>query len=244
MALAKNKEDEAELPKWEKLEEAGVKFTLKRFIGDEEVVSRQELQKLWNRTDKTIQRNVKDGMPLHEASSPRFQIFALKSAERWRDGNIDKVFSAKTEKVEHSQEPNDFTEVSAKSDMARKLTADADKAELEVKLSKLKLDTAEGLVVDANDLDRSMSELAIVHKTDKIQDENLLPVLLENKNSGEIKKILQEHNKKRLEMLDKLVSKEFKSSETLYDIVEVILKQLHGGTEPESLIKRIKGSLI
>lgn len=244
MALAKNSEDITEISKWKKLEESGIKITLKRFIGDEEVVSRQELIALWNKSDKTIQRNVKDGMPTHEASNTRFQIFSLKQAERWRDGNIDKVFSAKTDKLVSIPQQEDREDLEFKTDMERKLKADADKAELEVKLSALKLATAEGLVVDANDLDRSMAELAIVHKTDKIQDENLLPVLLENKNAGEIKKLLQEHNKKRLEMLDKLVNKEFQSENTLYDIVEETLHQLKDGIEPESLIKRIKGSLI
>ena len=89
-----------------------------------------------------------------------------------------------------------------------------------------------------------MSELAVVHKTDKIHDENLLPILLENKNAGEIRSLLQEHNFERLEMLDKIVNKEFKSAETMYDIIEAVLQNLKSGTEPESIIKRINGSLI
>jgi len=243
MAVAKNSEDIAEISKWKKLEESGIEITLKRFIGNEEVVSRQELITLWNKSDKTIQRNVKDGMPTHEASSSRFQIFPLKRAEKWRDGNIDKVFSAKTDKLVDIPQQEDREDLELKTDMERKLKAEANTAETRDEAEKLKLEILKKTVIDANDLDRAMSELAIVHKTDKIQDENLLPVLLENKNAGEIKKLLQEHNKKRLEMLDKLVNKEFQSENTLYDIVEVILQQLKEGKEPWSLIKRINGTI-
>jgi len=243
--LTKNKSDlEAkELNKWKKVSS---EINLKRFTGDDEVVSKQELMEIWGKSSKTIQRYVKDGMPVHEASSKTFQIFKIKEVTAWRDGSIDKTMSIRTQtpsekEVDINDDGGGNTQTN---DMLRKLAADADDAELKVKLNKLKLAEAEGRVVDANDLDRAMSELAVVHRTDKIHDENLLPILLENKDAGEIKTLLQEHNFERLKMLDEIVNKEFTSEETLYDMVEVILQELKQGTEPESLIKRINGSLI
>lgn len=251
MVLAKNEADIKELPKWKKIQESGTEITLKRFIGKEEVVSKNELIELWGKSAKTIQRSVKDGMPVHFASSNRFQIFTLEKVNRWRDGNIDKTMSMKTSfsTTVNGLEvlmPNskDGEDIKLKTDIERKLKADADNAVLNVQLNELKLAEAEGRVVDAGDLDRSMSELAVVHKTDKIHDENLLPILLENKSVEEIKSLLQEHNFERLEMLDKIVNKEFKSAETMYDIIEAVLHKLKSGTEPESIIKRINGSLV
>jgi len=253
MQLAKSTSDLElkELPRWKKIAENNVKIYLKRFIKNKEVVSRQELVDIWGKSVKTIQRYIKDGMPIHPESTRVFQFFNLEEVTTWRDRSIDKVMSQKTAKPSTTEievnidvESDGDESLVALDDMSRKLKADADDAELKVKLNTIKLAEAEGRVVDANDLDRAMGELATVHKTDKIHDENLLPILLENKNAGEIKKLLQEHNFERLEMLDKIVNREFKSVETMYDVVEVVLQQLRDGVEPESLVKRLKGSLV
>lgn len=246
MVLAKNTSEEEikELSKWKKVENTGTTVTLKRFIENREVISKTELMKLWGKSTKTIQRYISDNMPIHEKSSRAFQIFDIEKVVSWRDGNIDKTMSIKTSALGEIEKSSKDLSADKTSDIERKLKADADDAELKVKLNTIKLAEAEGRVVDANDLDRAMSELAIVHKTDKIHDENLLPVILENKDAGEIKTLLQDHNHERLAMLDKIINKEFKSKETMYDIVEATLHQLKDGVEPESIVKRIKGSLI
>ena len=239
-----------ETKKWEKVEDRGVKIILKKFIHGKEVVSIVELEELLGRSKKTITRNINDGMPIHPEATTYFKFFELDEVMKWRKRNVDATMSATakakttkgmprlTPQVESPEPPPDLELLD---DVARKQKADADDAELKVKLNAIKLAEAEGRVVDANDLDKSMAELAIIHKTDKINDENLLPVLLENKDAGEIKQLLREHNFERLEMLTKLVNKEFKCKETLYDVVEVVLQQLKDGVEPSELIKRVKG---
>jgi len=251
MLLAKNNSELElkELPKWKKIATGNISIILKRFISNKEVVSKQELVELWGKSAKTIQRYVEKGMPVHPSSTRAFQVFELEEAKVWRDKSVDKVMSLKTEKpksreIEVDAETDSEDDAVEQNDLLRKLKADADSAELKVQLETIKLAEAENRVVDANDLDRSMSELAIVHKTDKIHDENLLPILLENKDAGEIKMLLQEHNFERLDMLDKIVNREFKSKETMYDIVEVVLQKLKDGVEPESLVKRLNGSLV
>jgi len=253
MTIAKNGDaDLKEISKWKKIEEAGTPLTLKRFIGDREVISKSELatKERLDVSSKTIQRNVAKGMPVHPCSTKLFQVFDWLDVVEWRDKSVDKVMSLKTKKPQttdidvNTDDQDDDDEQLPTDDLSRKLKADADDAELKVKLNTIKLAEAEGRVVDANDLDRAMSELAIVHKTDKINDENILPILLANKSATDIKLQLQKHNAKRLEELDKLVNKEFKSVETMYDIVEAVLQSLKQGIEPESIIKRIKGSLV
>ena len=243
-----SEEELKDLPKWQKIFDSGVKVFLKRFIEDDEVVTKPELMLLWDKNKKTIERYVKAGMPLHKNSVARFQIFSVKEVTAWRTGTVDQTMSDRTKNIDPSvldhTEDIATEEIKTRSDLSRKYSADAENAELIVQLNQMKLDTAKGSLVPADDLDRAMSELAIVHKTDKIHDENLLPALLQNKDAGEIKQLLQEHNFERLEMLDKIVNKEFKSTETMYDIVEAVLHQLKDGVEPESLVKRINGSLV
>ena len=217
------------------------------------IVQKKELADVLEVKIRQIGNYIKRGMPISSTGKRGVQNFETEICKNWKVKNIDKVMSTKTKLYKQSKsteieieidEKNTDEDEEVKCDLERKLKADADSAVIKVKLDNLKLAEAEGRVVDANDLDKSMSELAIVHKTDKINDENVLPILLANKTASEIKKQLQKFNTKRLEELDKLINREFKSVETLYDIVEVVLCQLKEGIEPESLIKRIKGSLI
>jgi len=215
------------------------------------LVQKKELAEFLGIKIRQIGNYIKSGMPIHSIGKRNAQLFDAEACKRWRDKTINKTMSMKTKKpitkeVEVSIDDvvDEDGNIVAVSDIERKMKADADDAELKVQLNTLKLAEAEGRVVDANDLDRAMSELAVVHKTDKIHDENLLPVLLENKDAGEIKLLLQEHNYERLKMLDKIVNREFKSEETMYDIVEAVLQKLKEGVEPESLVKRINGSLV
>jgi phage terminase Nu1 subunit (DNA packaging protein) len=216
---------------------------------------KKELAEILGVKIRQIGNYIKQGMPIHSTGKRNAQIFDIEACRKWQHKSVNKEFSSKTltpakvdkliEVTKGSQEENQEDEnVDQQNDMLRKLKADADRAETESDLAKVKLSVQRGMLVDANDLDRAMSELAIVHKTDKIHDENLLPVILENKNAGEIKLLLQEHNHDRLAMLDKIINKEFESNETLYEIVEAILHQLKKGIEPDSLIKRINGRLL
>jgi len=196
---------------------------------------------------RQIGNYIKRGMPIHSTGKRNVQKFDIEVCKKWKDRNIDKLMSIKTDNSQQRAEKEDTSAKDSgelKGDLARKLKADADSAVIKVQLDDLKLAEAEGRVVDANDLDRSMAEQAVVHKTDKINDENILPIMLANKSATEIKKKLQTHNKKSHEELDKLIHKEFSSKETLYDIVSVVLEQLKNGVEPSSIIKRVKGSLV
>lgn len=193
---------------------------------------------------RQIGNYVKDGMPIHSVGKRNAQMFDLKACQIWRSKNIDKGMSAKTEQKKTKISPDDETlaeeEVRQRSDLSRKYTAEADSAELKVKLEGIKLAEAEGRLVDADDLDKAMSEQAIMHKTDKTNDEKILPILLENKSSGEIATLLHEHQQERLEMLDKLINKKFESTASLFDIIEQALELLSYDIEPDEIIKRMK----
>ena len=215
------------------------------------VVTKKELAEALGIKLRQIANYVKDGMPIHSTGARNAQLFDIGQCKKWRLKNIDKTMAIKTELKRKSEEENDQREKeyegdeeSQKNDLLRKLRADADDAELKVKLNEIKLAEAEGRLVDADDLDKAMSEQAIIHKTDKTNDEKILPILLENRSSGEIAEILHEHNQERLNGLDKLINKVFDSEETLHEVIEEVLRRLKDGVEPSTLIKRINGSLI
>jgi hypothetical protein len=64
--------------------------------------------------------------------------------------------------------------------------------------------------------------------------------MLENKEKAEIANILRENNQQRLDDLNKLINKEFKCGETLYEVVQEVVEQLHT-KEPNEIINNLKG---
>ena len=207
-------------------------------------VTKKELSEALGIKIRQITNYVKDGMPVHSVGKRNAQLFDMGACKKWRLENIDKTMSIKTTSTEERDKITEEDEELQKNDMLRKLKADADDAELKVQLNTIKLAEAEGRLVDADDLDKAMSEQAIIHRTDKTNDEKILPILLENRSSGEIAEILHEHNQERLNGLDKMINKVFDSKESMYEIVEEVLARLKDGVEPNTLIKRINGSLI
>ena len=220
------------------------------------IVAKAELAQALKVKIRQLGNYVKQGMPIHSVGKRNKQMFNVDVCLEWQRNNIDKTMSMKsksnlsikrvlketkeTKEVEVDIERKDNRDLQV-NDALRKLKAEADDAELKVKLNEIKLAEAEGRVVDANDLDKAMAEQAIMHKTDKINDENLLPILLENKSKDEIKKILIEHNSERLKMLDALIKKEFETPTTLYEVVEVVLQKLSKKTTLDEIIKALEG---
>ena len=224
---------------------------------NQEIVDKKELAEILNVKIRQIGNYTKKGMPIHGVGKRNAQSFNKAKCIKWRDENINQAMASKTSTAKMLNETikadsNNTKEIEVKIyeepddvayNVAKKLKLEVSVLETKDKHEKLKLALARGEVVNAEDLDRSMSELAIVHRTDKIHDENLLPTLLEHKDAGEIKILLQDHNFERLKMLDGIINKEFKSKETLYDITEAVLNQLKSGVEFDIIIKRVNGDI-
>jgi hypothetical protein len=119
----------------------------------------------------------------------------------------------------------------------REIIAKTISAEERATMDTLKRKALDGQLVEAEDLDKAMAEQAILHKTDKINDEKVLPTLLEMKSAGDIASILYEHNQERLAHFDKIINKEFTCTETLYDIIEVVLTRLSLGESPKEIVE-------
>jgi len=248
MAIAKNTSSSElkELPKWKKIEESNVEITLKRFISDREVVSKQELVGILGKSAKTIQRYISDGMPVHQASTRAFQIFDIEEIIVWRDKSIDKVKSQKTASRQTEMEISisdngEDEELVALTDMERKLKADADKAEHDAVIADLKKKKEEGSLISTKELKNTLADLTTVFMTLYMNDKKLLPVQLQNKTTNEMRDYLDLHYAKRIEDLKRYVELEFEGSEqSLHDVIYKILEQLRDGVHIDEILKRIE----
>jgi hypothetical protein len=182
---------------------------------------------------------------------PNFAAYDLAEVNAWRDANISKKLgsgAARARKlIEEPLPPEDSitdaaepTPEVAKGNYAlREVIAKTLQAEEAATLARLKRQALEGSLVEADDLDKAMAEQAILHKTDKINDEKVLPTLLAGKDANEIAILLHEHNQERLTHFDRIINKEFKAPETLYNVVEAVLAKLSQGVSPDQIIKAI-----
>ena len=208
-------------------------------------VSSAFLAQYWGISDRSMQDYRSRGLPTSEYSigvgRGALVLHNFNESIRWRLENVNQEMSAKSRGIEITKEDNAMQEeMNEQNDMARKLKADADRAETEADLAIEKLKLVRGETVNADDLDKAMAEQAVMHRTDKTNDEKILPIILENKKSSEISEILHEHNQERLDMFDKVVNRHFKCDETLYDVVEVVMQQIAGGEEHNDIIRKIR----
>lgn len=259
---------DSEIKLWEKVSELS-KLTMELIIRNDgrRYVSRRDLRRIWGCTDEAIKGYVRKGMPQvdlialtaegverakklnpkYELSLPKMAIYDLAEVNAWKDNNVEIKMSTKrlrdaTAEVHEEDRLTDSDEEnnpSLKGYALREIIAKTEQAEEQAKISTLKRKALEGQLVEAEDLDKAMAEQAILHKTDKTNDEKVLPTLLEMKPAGEIAAILYEHNQERLAHFDKIINKEFSCPETIYDIIEVVLTRMSLGESPKDIIEAI-----
>lgn len=216
-----------------------IKIEEKYLLDNREIVSSKYLQQIWGVTDKTIRNYIAQGMPYLEAqSSSRFKIFDLIECISWRMETIN-LSKSNVSKVQQKESESETTESEVFEANRRKIIADAKKAEFDANSAELKFKNLNGELISTEDIDKVMAEQAVLHKTDLLNAEKVLPIVLENKSKAEIANVLRTNNQKRLDELDKLIKKEFKCEETLYEIIEAVIDNLQT-KEPDEIINKIK----
>lgn len=216
-----------------------IKIEEKYLFDNREIVSSKYLQQIWGVTDKTIRNYLIQGMPyLIQESSSRFKIFDLIECITWRMETIN-LSKSNVSKMQQKESETETTESEVFEANRRKIIADARKAEADANSAELKFKNLNGELISIDDIDKAMAEQAVLHKTDLLNAEKVLPIVLENKTKAEIANILKTNNQKRLDELDKLIKKEFKCEETLYEIIEVVIDNLQT-KEPDEIINKIR----
>ena len=243
--------DLKEEPTWARVgatHDVDIKTEVVRKVNGVIVISKKGLADKWHTTPRNIQRYVAKGMPIaEELCITNFSVYPLKACEYWKELNLDKTKSlSKSNAVIDTlpeQSNSSPEEPDEKHDAVRKQKADADKAEHEAVISELKKKKLDESLIDSESLDIAQAELAAIFITNYINDKKLLQVLLKRKESHEIKHVLEQHYKKRIEDLDKLVNKVFDECDnTAYEVMQAVLTQMGDGVSPDELIKRINVS--
>lgn len=230
-------------------------------------VTRRDLRRIWGCTDEAIKGYIRKGMPQvdvealtaegvarakkidpkFEFSLPMLSVYDLAEVNAWKDNNVQakksptrlRDMAAEVHEEDRDTDSDEETNPSLKGYALREIIAKTEQAEEQAKISALKRKALEGSLVEAEDLDKAMAEQAVLHKTDKINDEKVLPTLLEMKSAGEIATILYEHNQERLAHFDKIINKEFDCPETLYDVIGVVMNLINLGASPKDIIEAI-----
>lgn len=240
-----------EINEWEELtkgQAATCELVIK--VDGRRLVTRRDLRRIWDISPDTVEKYDKMGMPRHALSKPRMTVYNLEQANAWKTENLSPNlgWAAKRNReraIEGTLDPvdtvSDPAEEPRKDQYAlREIIAKTEKSEEDLKLARIKRLQLEESLVPADDLDKAMAEQAILHKTEKINDEKVLPTLLANKEAHEIAELLYGHNVDRLANLDRLVNKVFKDTQySLYEVVEATLERMQSGVSPESIIGAI-----
>lgn len=211
----------------------------KYLINNREVVSAKYLQQIWGVSDRTIRNYIDQKMPfLEEHSTGRFKIFDLLECFTWRMNNID-MAKSNVSNIQQKEAEKSDTEALVSKANRDKIIADAKKATHEANIAEIKEKTAIGELISIEDVDKVTAEQAVLHKTDIINAEKILPTELENLSRGEIAQCLKKFNQDRLDNLDKLIQKDFDCDETLYEIIQEALNMLHKKS-PKQIIEKIR----
>jgi len=222
--------EQKEIKKWKRVSDVnGVPIVLRRFIGQTEVVSKAGLAEAWNYDRKTIERNIKKGMPLHKYSYKGFQIFDLAECETWRQNNINRSMAPVAIRYEIKDEKKHTEE--QKTEVKSGKNKDLDdislsEAELllkikDLKIKDLKIKELSGKYVTADTADKTIAEFGAMFIGWLINSRESLSGDLANKSKGEVFKILDEHFGSFITEIGKITSKEYgdediKISEFLY----------------------------
>ena len=218
--------------KWEQFAKKNPKIKIdiqeKYLINNREMVLSSYLEKLWGVTDKTIRNYVNAGMPVSEHSSARFKIFDLVECLSWRMNEIN-LSKSNVSKTQQKESETESIEKLIQDANKRKIIADANSAEHEETVKRVKAEVAKGNYVLQ----------ALVHVSELYNDRKILPTLLEQKTKERIIELLERHHSGRVSNLKEIISKEFDCDETLYEVCIEVLELLKI-LSPLDIIKKLK----
>lgn len=206
-------------------------------------VTTKFIEAYYNTDDRNIRNWITKGLPCEKMQGIKQNCFNLKETIMWHIENINQTKSKASRRsqektIDEMMDERNLEDI----DSVSQEEADRRKKILDVKLAQVKLDEAEGRLIPADDLDKSLYEQAVMHITKLNNDEQILPILLENKNQEEIRDILHEHNEEHLATLDEQIERKFKTDPSNYDIFNKVLEARKKGTKPKELISIIENT--
>lgn len=186
------------------------------------VMDVKELAAHWQLTPDAINNYRRQGMPIcNDLSTSKAFVYYLPEAEAWRSENVTLTGAAA-----HRARFAEDEETGEQSPALRKLKADADKAEEEAQISKLKRQQLQGSLIESETLDLAQAEQAVIYQSLYANDKKILPIQLRNKDENYIREYLDTHYENRMTDLHKLINKVWpKDHPTIYDKVTEWMKE-------------------
>lgn len=213
------------------------------FIDGIPTVTISYIQKVMGVSRPTIRWWEKKGLQEDDASTPHLKLFDIDYLKRWHKENMNQEMSnrgrGKNPNIDDAYDEDD--EANLDIDEISEGEAKRRNEIAKLKLAEIKIKKENDVLIDAEDVDKSMAEQAVLYESTKKNNEKILPVLLENRSRDEIASLLYAHNMEDSKNKQRLVKKVFKSNETFYDIAQVVYTALKDGTEPDEIIERITG---
>lgn len=204
------------------------------------IFDRKQMVGILNLSIDRIKDYEKKGMPRSEYSTNGIVYYNLKDVMDWILVNVDisksKRVGAKEKIVDTDYS---FDESSLKDiDSISMDEAERRKKIADLKLANIKLEEAEKKLIPADDVDKAMTEQALMHKTKLNNDEKILPILLGLTDSQV--HLLHEHNNDHLETLDKQITQRYKKDITNFDVFNEVLNARAKKVMPIKLVKAIQ----
>jgi len=216
-----------ELPKWKKIEEAGIGIILKRFIDNREVVTKRELMSLWGVDRKTPERYAAKGMPIHICSIKGFQVFDLLLCEEWREENVNKSQSLKAGKSKTKQiEVEIGVELDEVDLDIKEVSVEEAERRLKIKeniIKDYKIKELSGEYIKSETTDKITAELGATFIGWLVNSRETLSRDLANRSKGEIFSALDEHFGKFIQDLGKRLGEDYTEEDmTVYEFLHIV----------------------
>ncbi len=185
------------------------------FLEDNLFVSRDFISRMYRVKIRTTQRWK---IPESEVAIGKSKMFNWRDIQAWHDINIKKSNLKEIAPLVVEDTKEDDLSLLGIGELERRKKAN------DVALGNIKIKKELEELIDANDVDKAMAELAITLKSHLTASEKVFPILLENKSASDVKKITTKYNSKILRDLTAIFKREYDCDETLDDVVLAVLK--------------------
>jgi len=228
---------------WESIEN----LKTRKFIDDRWVASLEEFAEICGLGKRTIERNIKDGMPLHKASLQKFKIVDVIECQEWRSANTKKSKANNTKKgkeisVDIPPEDKDsdgleeqINDIQGKIKQANEMLQlkgrskstheDADRISkiMEALTKAVKLGEQTRELIPKRDTEKVIVEVVATLISGYKKDVKILPKECEDRPEAEIREILENNYKANIENFQKIAKSDMLTDSKIFDVIEVVV---------------------
>jgi hypothetical protein len=183
------------------------------------------IMQLFGVTNRTLTNWRKEGLEYAAGGVTGYQnLFELTEVVRWVGAHQSQSKSSKAVKLK-APSANNLDDL----DLATATKEDLDRLKVleDVRKKRLERLEARGQLIPAEDQDRAMAEQAVIHRGQYLDDLDVLPTALENRDQSYIRRFLDNHYERRMETVHAFITK-------AYDMPDWLGRKIHELIEEEA----------